>query len=154
MKFCTLLFVASLLSIALVSTPSAADDASRQADQKVIEKLEHDFAKAMIKPDLEWFEKMLADDFKTVLPTGVVKDKKAFIESWRVNAWDYKEIDVFELDIRIYGDTAISIGRAHNKGVKSNGQDLNHDEFWTDVFLRSDGKWKLVSTQVDILEKK
>ena len=144
MKSFTLFLMALLLGIALISTPVAADDASQRVDQKVIEKLEHDFAKAVIKPDLEWFEKMLADDFKTVLPSGVVKDKKAFIDSWRINAWDYQQIDIFELDVRIYGDTAIVIGRAHNKGAKSNGEDLDHDELWTDILVKKDGKWKWV----------
>ena len=154
MKFCTLLFMALLLSVALVSTPGSADDASRQADEKAIEKLEHAFAKAMIESDLKWFETMLADDYKIVLPNGKVDDKKAFIETRRVNASNYKKIDVFELDTRIYGNTAVAIGRSHNKGVKSNGKEFSHDELWTEFFVKSDGKWELVSTQVAVLRTK
>ena len=152
MKFHILFAFASSIAIGLLSTPCFADEASRQADHEAVENLEYEFAKAMIKPDLEWMDEMLAEDFKIVLPNGQIKDKKAFVDSWRANAWDYHEIDVLKPDIRIYGDSAVSIGRAHNKGVKNNGEEFSHDELWTDVLVKRNGKWRYVSIQVMMLK--
>jgi hypothetical protein len=60
---------------------------------------------------------------------------------------------VYEIDVRIYGETAVVIGRSTNKGINPNGNEFSHDEFWTDILVKSNGEWKWVSTQVAVLKK-
>jgi ketosteroid isomerase-like protein len=50
-----------------------------------------------------------------------------------------------DLEVRIYGDTAVVIGTGKSKG-EWKGESFGSKERFTDVFVRQDGKWHCVST--------
>ena len=134
-----------------VSRPAHADD-NADADKKAILKIEEDWAKAMVDGDGQWFKKMLTDDFKIVLQDGQILDRTKFVDAWTTGTFDCSKSDVLDLDVRLFGNTAVVIGRGDIAG-KANGKPFKHIEQWTDIYVKVDGDWKCVSCHVSIPHK-
>lgn len=50
------------------------------------------------------------------------------------------------MQVRVYGDTAVVIGRNTEKGTLK-GKPYTYTYRWTDVFVRRDGRWQAVVSQ-------
>ena len=58
-----------------------------------------------------------------------------------------------DIKVRVYGDTAVVTSRSTSKG-KFNGQPFSELERSSDVFVKQNGQWKCVLTQLTrIVEK-
>ena len=51
-----------------------------------------------------------------------------------------------ELDVRIYGDTAVVTGLATRKG-SMNGKDISGSIRYTRVYVNTNGRWQVVAFQ-------
>jgi len=116
-------------------------------DKEAIQKIEKDWANAMVDGDGAWFNKNLTDDFKIVFPEGAVWDRDKFADAWTAGTIDMAKCDNLHLDIRIIGDVAIVIGQGDVAG-KFNGEAFAHTEKWTDVYIKKGDTWKCVSCHV------
>ena len=144
----------SLLLLVLapfVSCPVLADD-NADAEKKAILKIEEEWSKAMVDGDGKWFKKMLSDDFKIVLPDGQIWDRTKIADAWTTGTFDYSKCDILDLAVRLFGNTAVVIGRADVAG-KANGKPFKHIEQWTDIYVKADGDWRCVSSHVSSPEK-
>jgi ketosteroid isomerase-like protein len=52
-----------------------------------------------------------------------------------------------DMKVRVYGSTAVVTARATSKG-RFKGQPFSESERSTDVFVKQDGQWKCVLTQL------
>ena len=66
----------------------------------------------------------------------------------------FSEFKIQNLQVRLYGDTGIVVGEGIIKAHKGQ-QDLLGGKFvWTDTFVKKDGAWKVVASQItSVLEK-
>ena len=66
----------------------------------------------------------------------------------------FSEFTIENLHVRLYGDTGIVVGEGIIKAQKRN-QDLLGGKFvWTDTFVKKDGAWKVIASQITpVLEK-
>ena len=66
----------------------------------------------------------------------------------------FTEFKIDDLQVRFYGDTGIVVGEGMIKAHKGK-QDLLGGKFvWTDTFVKQDGQWKVVASQITpVLEK-
>src|SRR5262249_1957564 len=95
------------------------------------------------KPDPKELDRLYADEFTSINASGQVQNKAAIIAarmSGRISAQSY-ELD--EVAIQIYGDVAIAMSSARIEGNTANGR-FRHLR----VFVKRDGRWQIVATQM------
>lgn len=121
---------------------ATADEATRKA----ITELEAGLQNALMSTDLGWFESNWADDAIYVHLSGGVDNKQEFIERLRSRATVYNGRTYGDLEIRQYGDAAVTTGESSVDIVVGGEQKLLDTRF-TRLYARSDGRWLMASSQ-------
>ena len=116
-------------------------------------KVEKEFAKAIVKNDLEGIERLVAVDWIIVGPDGEIVERARFFEVIKSGAMTHDAMESEDFRIRIYGDSAVVTGITRTKG-KFMGQEFSTQERATDVFINRDGRWQCVLTHLTRLSKK
>jgi ketosteroid isomerase-like protein len=88
---------------------------------------------------------LITDDWKVVLGEGTVMTADQILVPLKEGKLKFSSFTVEDLDIRIYTDTAVVIGINHTKG-EWDGQEFIGKSRFTDVFIRTGGKWRCVSS--------
>jgi ketosteroid isomerase-like protein len=116
-----------------------------------ISALEHRFMDAVQRRDVEWLEGRLGAEF--VLTTGRPGHEIRSREEWlRVTGEEY-EIESFafeKLEVLPYGDVAVARSRYRQKG-RMGGADRAGAYLMTDVWVRREGDWRLVTRHISPL---
>jgi ketosteroid isomerase-like protein len=98
-----------------------------------------------MKQDAAWFERMLMDDFTGVDGrTGKATTKAQDIAGIKKTTTDSANLSGVE--VRIQGDTAVVTGLTHNKGKDDKGAAFDRKTRFTDVWVKRDGKWQVLSS--------
>jgi ketosteroid isomerase-like protein len=133
-----------LVGCALVVTSLIISPASVAADQGNVEQqitqLERNWCNADVKNDAAALSAILADDFIDVNLTGQVTNKAQSIADLKTDKTTVCDVD--KLQIHVYGDTAVVVGRATVKSATYTGQYM-----YTDVYVRRNGHWQAVAAQ-------
>src|SRR6476619_4301006 len=133
-----------LLSLLLVSTVPAASaeaKAPKAAPADAVKALELQRFEAATKNDLDTLGKLLADDLTYTHSTGVLETKTVFLESLKSGKLQFKTIEPADLQVRVYGDTAVINGTA-KVSVVSEGKPKDISLRFTDVWVSRAGKWQ------------
>jgi ketosteroid isomerase-like protein len=119
-----------------------AESPGSPADQ--LRKIEEDWARAMVNKNVGRIGKIEAPEFEFITPDGKVRDREEDLASIRhTSLSDFTNSDV---QIRVYGDTAVVSGVGHMKGME-NGKDVSGDYRFTDVFVKNNGQWQAVHSE-------
>jgi ketosteroid isomerase-like protein len=110
-------------------------------------KLEKEFAEAVVKNDPEAIGRFVADEWIIIDADGGIIDKERFLGVIKSGALTHETMESDDIRVRIYGENAVVTGLARSKG-KFMGQDFSTRERATDVFVRHDGRWQCVLTQL------
>ena len=133
------------------ATPAIAADKTADVE-KEITRIEHELAAAAIKADGEVFERDMAPEWTFTLPDGSVETKTENLGSWKKGEIKISAFKIDEVKVKVYGDTAIaSVLDTETTTVK--GKDVSGQYRTTDVFLKRDGKWKIVASHACKVEK-
>ncbi len=116
-------------------------------------KLEKEFAQAIVKNDAEAIGRFLADDWIIIDPDGDVIGKSRFLEVIKSGALTHEVMESNDVRVRIYGNTAVLTALTTTKG-KYSGQDFTTQERATDVFVKQNGRWQFVFSQLTRFAKK
>lgn len=117
---------------------------------EVIAAEEH-LAAAHLTMDLGAFERLFHPDYVILQPGGRVETKADVLASYASGTRHWQIAQVDQMDVRLYGDTAVVIGRWRGKGV--NGEEhFDYRARFSSVWLRnSTGDWQnVVSQSTDI----
>jgi ketosteroid isomerase-like protein len=101
---------------------------------------------AMIQGDLTALEGLLAEDLAYTHSNGQIETRAQFLESLRSGKLRYLAAVPSDVNVRVYGETAVVTGRAEMK-VSSQGQELTVTARFTEVWVKSGGAWKLAAWQ-------
>lgn len=121
--------------------------------QEEILKLEKEFGQAIIKNDAEAIGRFLADDWIIIDPDGGIIDKARFLDVIKSGALSHEAMDSDDSRVRFYGDTAVVTALTTTKG-KFMGQEFTTQERATDVFVKENGRWQCVVSQLTRFTKK
>ena len=109
------------------------------------------FGEASLRRDAEFPQRTLADDYVAISPLGQVTTKKEALSARRSGQLRYDTIDVSDMVVRLYGDTAIVTARADVKGHQL-GEDFSGPYRYTRVWVRKSGHWQAVSYQATVTQ--
>ncbi len=125
-------------NIRMAGDTAAAADAVKAAEMARF--------KAQTTNDFKALEALLGDDLVYTHSSAAVDDKTSYIESMRSGAVKYESIEPRDLQIRVYGTTAVITGAGRFR-VTARGQALDNQLRYTDVWVLRDGRWQMVSWQ-------
>jgi hypothetical protein len=117
------------------------ENAERDAEKELIQ-LEKDFAEATLKHDREFYDRILADDWINIHEDGSVGTKQG--DAAHKSEYDTATFD--DIKVRVYGDSAVAVGR-YSVGWTEGGQRSAVSGRFTDVWVRRNGRWQIVSSQ-------
>jgi ketosteroid isomerase-like protein len=141
----TLLLVAASLTFAQSSSKATGDET------KIIA-LENLWNQMQIKHDADAMEKMLDPDFVLTDYDGTVMSKGQFLASIK-DMSSALTVEVSQ-DMRLFshGDTVIVIGATHEIGTFK-GKPYQHRGRFTDTWIRGDGGWICIASQLSLMRK-
>ncbi len=109
--------------------------------------LESEFTAAIVRNDSEAIGRFVTDEWIIINADGRIIDKERFLEVIKSGALTHEKIESDDMRVRVYGDSAVVSALTRTKG-KFRGQEFTTHEWSTDVFVRLDGQWRCVLTQL------
>ena len=141
-----------LLLLALSSVPFAQDISRAQGDETKIIALENLWNQMQINHEADAMGKMLDRDFVLTGYDGTVMTKGQFLASIRDNSAQLTVEVSEDMKLHRHGDTVIVTGSTHEKGTEK-GKLFVHRGRFTDTWIKKEGQWLCVASQLSLLNK-
>ena len=124
--------------------------------QKLINEVlgvEKEWVQAHLDMDVETLERIMAPDYTNISPDGRVIGRDDDLASYRSGGrkWEYANSDQYQ--VRVYGNTAVLIGRWRAKGVYK-GERFDYSARFSSVYVKQDRRWRMVASQSTPLKGK
>lgn len=139
--------VIPLLLWLCVAACSAAPERDSVFDTAVAEteirQLEHDWAQVAVSGDPGAVERIFAEDFVGIDPSGATYTKQGFIEDTVAHPLGCTSNELNAVRVRFYGATAVAQGdETFTRKGGERGRFV-----WTDTLVRRNGQWRIVAAQ-------
>lgn len=131
--------------------PRTALDAGDQATIREIVDMERQAKEASLHRDPDFTQRTLAEDYVAITPLGQVTTKQDSVTARRSGQLRYDTINVSDMVVRVYGDTAVVTARMDVKGHQL-GEDFSGPYRYTRVWVRRAGHWQAVSYQATVTQ--
>ena len=133
----------TLTSIALGQASSASKDQRGNVEQAIIQ-LDHERIQAQISADATALDRIYAEDFIGVGPSGTVRTKPQVISDFTSGALKFQSITTDEVQVRVYENTAVETGLSTMVG-QDKGKTVPRDTRFTRVWIKQQGRWRLIA---------
>jgi ketosteroid isomerase-like protein len=115
-----------------------------KAIHKEIESLEQAWRQAILTNNVAEMNNLLSDDYIGITSNGTVENKAQALAQRRAGTVSITHLDLSDIHIRVYGDTAVVTSVADLVG--NNGDsDISGKYRYTRVYAQRRGAWKIVS---------
>ena len=135
--------VLTAVPIALGQQQSARREQRRSVEQ-AIRQLDDERIQAQIHADAAALDRIYADDFIGVGPSGTVRTKPQVISDFTSGDLKFQSITTDDVQVRVYGNTAVETGRSTMNG-QDKGKAVPRDNRFTRVWVKQQGRWRLVA---------
>ena len=115
-----------------------------------IRRLDQERIQAQIHADAAALDRIYADDFIGIGPSGTVRTKPQVLADFTSHDLNFQSITTAEVRIRVYGNTAVETGRSTMVG-QDKGNVVPRDNRFTRVWVRRQGRWRLVANHYSTL---
>ena len=126
------------------------DSGDDPAIREIVE-MERQAREASIRRDADFSQRTLAEDYVAITPLGQVTTKQDTVSARKSGQLRYDTINVSDMVVRVYGDTAVVTARADVKGHQL-GEDFSGPYRYTRVWVRRTGHWQAVSYQATVTQ--
>ena len=147
-----LTLVFSALVVGQETTKSKGAQAGGVEQQ--LKQMEDDWQKATRTKDAALLKRIIAEDWVATDDKGKILNREQYISQTIASGSSVSSSnpDViqsnenFDMQVRVYGDTAVVTGGSKEKGTR-NGTAYTDTYRWTDVFVKRGGRWQAVVSQ-------
>jgi len=147
--FITALLIPSTSSITLGQKQGTGNDQRKSIDQ-IIRQLDNERIQAQMSADTVVLNRIYADDFIGVGPSGTVRTKPQVISDFTSGGLKFQSITTDDVQVRVYKNTAVQTGRSTMIGQDKN-KVVPRDNRFTRVWVKLHGNWKLVANHYSLL---
>lgn len=143
----------TLMAIVLLMFAQAGTVLAQVSTEEELNRLEDLRYSAMQAQDGKTMAELFGDEFVYQTLHGVTHSKESYIKV--ITTGDVK-INTFKREnsrVRFYGDTAVVMAHTH-LNVSFKGEPRELSLFYTNVWVKRDGRWQLVARQSTQLPKK
>jgi uncharacterized protein DUF4440 len=146
------LLIVNLLGLmfALSLRAQANSPANAAAAENQVLKIEREQVRAILKGGsvaANWFNRIFVDDIAYTGPDGAVLTKAQLQAEYRAGEQKMRSVHHSDFRVIAYTDTIVVTYRVEDILVR-NGKILNDPGLSTDVFVKQDGMWRIVTHQV------
>jgi len=141
--------VLTALPFALGQPQSAAKE-QRGSVEQAIRQIDGERIQAQIHADAAALNRIYADDFIGIGPSGTVRTKPQVISDFTSGNLKFQSITTDDVQVRVYGDTAVETGRSTMDG-QDKGKAVPRDNRFTRVWVKQHGRWRLVANHYSLL---
>jgi len=120
--------------------------AQSNADLDAVAAAECELAAAHLTLDLDVIDRLIHPDYVIVQPGGVIETKADVLASYRSGTRHWEAVRVDELDIRLYQDTAVVVGRWLASG-RNGLVSFDYQARFLSVWVRLGGQWQNLAYQ-------
>jgi ketosteroid isomerase-like protein len=108
--------------------------------------VERAWTEAHLQGDVATIARLMGHDYVKIQPDGSVISRDEALPGYvpEERVWEIAKGD--EYNVRIYGDTALVIGRWTARGV-NRGVRFDYRARFLSVYMRRDGRWQMVAEQ-------
>lgn len=92
---------------------------------------------------------LLDEDFVITFEDGSTYSKTGYISYSATPSARIDVAEVSDLKIRLHGNTAVMTGAYHERG-EDKGEAYDYHDRFTDVWMKKDGKWRLIASHYGI----
>jgi ketosteroid isomerase-like protein len=121
-----------------------APRASRKNVDQIIRHVDQERIQAQIGADTAALDRIYADDFIGIGPSGVVRTKSQVIADFTSGNLRFQSITADDVRVRVYGNTAVETGRSTMIG-QDGAKPVPRDNRFTRVWVKQQRGWRLVS---------
>ena len=146
--FIVLAFSSGLHARATHPQSNATGARDEEAVREIVD-LERQSKEAAIHRDASFSERTLADDYVAISPLGQVIGKAETVAARKTAQLRYDSIEVSDMVVRLYGNTAVVTARADVRG-RELGEEFTGPYRFTRVWVRRNGHWLTVSYQATV----
>ena len=100
-----------------------------------------------MKSDTKAYGGIIGDDYVFTNQDALVRTKAQMVSAYESGSIKYESLKLDEIKVCPYGDTAVVTGRSTVK-AQDNGKDISGQFRYTRVYVKRQGKWQLVATQL------
>lgn len=137
------------LILATLGIVSAQQTDSRETKILVLERL---WNEAQVNRDSASLDALVGDRFINTEWDGAVSDKAQFLSDIKDPRFKAVSLNIQDVKVAFYGDTAVVTGVYHNKGT-SDGKAYEHWGRFTDTWVSTAGKWQCVASHTSLMKK-
>jgi uncharacterized protein (TIGR02246 family) len=134
--------------IGLAQKQSANRDQSSSVEQ-AIRQVDNERIQAQIGADAVALDRIYAEDFIGVGPSGTVRTKAQVISDFTSGALKFQSITTDEVQVRVYENTAVETGLSTMVG-QDKGKAVPRDTRFTRVWVKQQGHWRLVANHYSL----
>ena len=145
-----IVFVSCSLWLNAAERAQMKNPREEQMIREVLE-LERHAKDASIHNDTKFTEQALADNYIAIGPLGTVVTKSDMVDVRRRSKLHYEFIELSEMVVRIYGETAVVTAKAEVKGSDF-GEDFSGPYRYTRVWVKEKGTWHAVAYQATVTQ--
>ena len=138
--------VVFLLVTAALAAPQKGSGSRAQPTsiEQVIRTIDDQRIQAQIHADAATLDRLYADDFIGVGPSGTIRTKPQVIADFTSGTLKFQSITTEDVQVRVYGNTAVETGRSTMKG-EDKGKTVPQETRFTRVWVNQQGRWRLVA---------
>ena len=136
-----------LCSLCVLSAPLSVQQKSQDTDK--ILALEKKWAEAYKHRDISILSSLLAEDFVITVEDGTSYGKEGYISHSADTSVRVETAELSGLKVRMHGNTAVVTGAYHEKG-NSGGKRYEYQDRLTDVWMKIDGRWQVISSHYSV----
>ena len=148
---CTL--VLTVMSITLTSIARGQEQGAsrdqRTSVEQAIRQLDNERIQAQIHADAAALDRIYADDFIGVGPSGTVRTKPQVISDFTSGRLKFQSITTDEVQVRVYENAAVETGLSTMVG-QDKGKAVPRDTRFTRVWVKQQGRWRLVANHYSL----
>jgi hypothetical protein len=135
-----------LIAIALITLTASASFGQKKTngDDQTLMKMEQEMSDAVTKGDTAVLDKYIAENASLTDPGGMMSNKAQFIAMLKSGDLKIQSTKIEDMKVQMFDNTAVVTYRTADKGTFK-GTDITGNYRWTDVFVKSNGKWRLVA---------
>lgn len=143
-KSASLFFLA--MTLVTVVGQETKGPSTNAADQAELQRLEKVWNEAHLHGDAKALDALWADELVVTVPRMQVMNKAQSLAIWKTGRMKFQRYETSDVAFRIFGDSAVVTGRLLRERTFGD-KNIHEDWRFTKVYVRLQGKWRVVSWQ-------
>jgi ketosteroid isomerase-like protein len=134
------------LAVAQEKNAKSASPQKGSTSQEEIKRVEQERNQAILRSDTAALDRMTSDDYTFINQRGDLLTKAQIQDGFRSGAIKFESRELSNLNVRVYGNTAVVTGRVTQKATE-NGKDTSGESRFTRTYVKEKGRWVSVANQ-------